>query len=170
MNTASTYKCAQCKFGPENWQCRVSFWRYPHFLHQYCSSSQVTKEAFSTLLSIHNYYALLHNPGSQHSEKKKAVLIRQMFSDSQKSIAVWKVPRLRPFVLVIITTCGRRRKWSFRGMILRGKFEVLWEKPFPIAMSNYYWYWMQAFAVRGPWLIAWAIARKLKYKFSTTTI
>jgi len=47
--------------------------------------------------------------------------------DLQNSVAFWKVPRLRPFVLVR-ASCRGRWLWSTAGMILTGGTEVLGEK------------------------------------------
>ena len=45
----------------------------------------------------------------------------------QKSSAFWKVPRLRPFVLVR-QTCGWKSVWRFGGMMQTGEMEEYSEK------------------------------------------
>ena len=47
-----------------------------------------------------------------------------MLSDLRMRVALWKVPRLCPFVLVR-ATCRCRLVWNVGGMILTGETEVL---------------------------------------------
>ena len=56
-----------------------------------------------------------------------------MQTNWHKSIAFWKVPRLRPFVLLVRVTCGWRWVWSTVGMILTRENWSNWRKTCPIA-------------------------------------
>jgi hypothetical protein len=44
-----------------------------------------------------------------------------MLPDFRKSVAFWKVPRLRPFVLLVRAACRWRRVWSIGGKVLPGE-------------------------------------------------
>ena len=87
-----------------------------------------------------------------------------MLSDFRKSIAFWKVRRLRPFVRLASITCKWRWAWSNGGMILR-KTEVLGEKSVtiplcPLQISHgMNWDWTCTSAVTGQQLTPWFMAR-----------
>jgi len=57
--------------------------------------------------------------------KKLQMLFYAMPSDFQKSIAFWKVPRLRPFAFLVRATCRWRWEWSIGGMIQTGEAKFL---------------------------------------------
>jgi hypothetical protein len=44
-----------------------------------------------------------------------------LLPNCRRSISFWKVPRLRPFVLLVRATCRWRWVWSIGGMILTGE-------------------------------------------------
>ena len=48
-----------------------------------------------------------------------------------KSIVLWKVPTLRPLVLLVKATCWWRLVWSVGGMIFTGEKLKYWEKNLP---------------------------------------
>ena len=66
--------------------------------------------------------------GASEIKTQVVVLCYRGLLDCGRNFAFWKVPRLRPFVLVARATCRWRREWSNGGMILTGETEVLGEK------------------------------------------
>jgi len=48
-------------------------------------------------------------------------LCYQLLLDCQNIVALWKVPRLRPFVPLVVAACRRRRVRNIGGMIVTGK-------------------------------------------------
>ena len=65
--------------------------------------------------------------------------------DFPKSIAFWKVPRLRPFVSLVRATC--RRRWALRifGMLLRREnWSTRWKTCSSVSLSG---------AVVKPWYV-----------------
>jgi hypothetical protein len=75
-----------------------------------------------------------------------------------------KIARLPAFVLLVRATCSSRRVWSIGGMILRGETDVLGEKPVTVPLCSPQTPHgltcdrIEAFAVRGRRLTAWAMA------------
>ena len=46
----------------------------------------------------------------------------------KKNFAFWKVPRIRPCVILVRATCRWRGVWSVGGMILTGGTLKYWER------------------------------------------
>jgi hypothetical protein len=106
--------------------------------------------------------------------KEMIVLFYLELQNFRKIIALSKVPRLRPFVLVVRETCKWRRVYSTGRMTLTGKIGLHRENPisvplFPPQISyRLAWDRIQASAVRGRWLTTWAMARLWKPKLICT--
>ena len=66
--------------------------------------------------------------------RKVGVLFRTMLSDFRNFIAFCKVPRLRPFIVLVTAACRWRWVWSIVGMILTGGTEMLGEQPHLITL------------------------------------
>ena len=75
-----------------------------------------------------NSHGLSNNQPSQHQLKP---LLYQMLPNLRKSIALRKVPRLGPFVLLVTAKCRSRRVWLIGGLLIVEKTKVLWEKLAP---------------------------------------
>jgi hypothetical protein len=61
---------------------------------------------------------------------KEEVLSYSMLAGFRNGVALWKVPRLRPFVLVTVT-CGCIRLWSIGELFRQGKAKSTRSKPCP---------------------------------------
>jgi hypothetical protein len=96
---------------PEAWQ----WWRWQTWFH-----GHVPVTRFCTLII--------------KSLREMVVLFYPMLLYLRKSIAFWKVPRLRPFVLLVRATCNWRWVWRNGRMILTGKTEVLGGKPVSVPL------------------------------------
>ena len=59
-------------------------------------------------------------PSFKHYNKQVKLNSFRRLSDSRKIIALWKVPRIHPFALLVRTTCRWRKVWITDGMILTG--------------------------------------------------
>jgi hypothetical protein len=71
---------------------------------------------------------------SRSRERKLKILSYPILTDFRKTVAFWKVSRLRLFVLLVRATCTRRRSGVRRtGGIIQVKAGVLGGKTCPIA-------------------------------------
>jgi hypothetical protein len=69
--------------------------------------------------------------------RKLKVLFYPMLPDFRKTIAFWKVSRLRPLVLLLRATFSRRWRWMWRiGGMIQARAEVLVEEPVPLPLCG----------------------------------
>jgi hypothetical protein len=113
------------------------------------------------------------------TNRKVEVLFYTMLSVFRNFIVFCKVPRLRPFVLLVTATCRWRWVWSIGGMILTGGTEMLGVQLLvslclPQISYGLYWDRTRASAVTGRRLTAWNMAwpcrlRLTRYKYPVRT-
>ena len=60
------------------------------------------------------------------TEKKRRQFSIECSHISEKNFAFWKVPRIRPCVILVRATCRWRGVWGVDGMILTGETEWVW--------------------------------------------
>lgn len=88
---------------------------------------------------------------------------------SENSIAFYKVPSLRPFVLLVRATWRWMWVWASEEWHWHGKTEVLGENSVSVPLcptqisQGLAWYWTLASALRGRWLTTWATTRSWIY-------
>jgi len=132
----------------------------------------VMRVPFSNTFKNRHIYALKEICFSPlKTGKKLKILFYPMPSDFRKRIALWKVPRPRPFVLLVRDTCIWKWAWSFDGMILTEETEVLGENlvllPIcpPQIWNGLTWDRIRTSAVRGRWLTSSALKTDIGFNY-----
>jgi len=78
-------------------------------------------------------YVQMYKYGALRRPFRDTKLCYQLLPDCQNIVALWKVPRLRPFVLLVRAACRRRRVRNIGGLIVTGEKWNTWKKHLPRA-------------------------------------
>jgi hypothetical protein len=95
-----------------------------------------------------------------------------MLPELGKSIALRKVPRFRPFILLVRAICRWRCAWSIGGKIMTGENNLLGGKRVLVPLCSpqishgLTWDRTLASAVRGRRLTAWSIAQPSRVRLA----
>ena len=66
-------------------------------------------------------YVQMYTYGALRRPFRDTELCYQLLFECQNIVALWKVPRLRPFVFLVVAACRRRRVRNIGGMKVKGE-------------------------------------------------
>jgi hypothetical protein len=100
---------------------------------------------------VHLCTYVLYIYGALRRPFRDTELCYQLLPDCQNIVALWKVPRLRPFVLLVRAACRRRRVWHIGGMIVTGKILNTWGGGTPAQQHfvHHKYHWDRTLCLRG---------------------